>query len=382
MPKTKKRSDVRYRHRVYIGKDKNGKSQYKNFYASTDREARRLAEEYRTAISKGMDPAQSRATLSTLYDNLISVKTAKGIGKKSLDRYADNKAHWGDLLERPAADLRAADFQRVLNTLADWHDGQPPLSHFTLSNLRSSAKAAYDLAIPEVVLYNPIVKTTTPAGAAPETREPISEQQQRWIRETPHAAQRAAMLLLYSGLRRGEATALTWADIDLQQATITVNKGYDFASRKIKPPKTAYGVRVVNIPKVLVEYLRTQQDGCLYVLHNARGERMTEQGWKRMWESYMRDLNVKYGYDNQASKNTPGGLPMRIDTFTPHQLRHTFCTLMYFSGVDVMTARDQMGHKDISVTLGIYTALDRKFKKKKINRLDNYLKKSTHKASG
>ena len=34
-------------------------------------------------------------------------------------------------------------------------------------------------------------------------------------------------------------------------------------------------------------------------------------------------------------------------------------------------------HKDISVTLGIYTALDKKFKKKKkkINRLDTYLKK-------
>ena len=31
-------------------------------------------------------------------------------------------------------------------------------------------------------------------------------------------------------------------------------------------------------------------------------------------------------------------------------------------------------HKDISVTLGIYTALDKKFKKKKINRLDTYLK--------
>ena len=36
-----------------------------------------------------------------------------------------------------------------------------------------------------------------------------------------------------------------------------------------------------------------------------------------------------------------------------------------------------MGHKDISVTLGIYTSLDKKFKKKKINRLDSYLKKQT-----
>ena len=185
------------------------------------------------------------------------------------------------------------------------------------------------------------------------------------------------MLLLYSGLRRGEATALTWADVDLKDAIITVSTGYDSPDKKSKNPKTPAGVRVVSIPKILVDYLKTQKDGCMYVLHSSKCERMTEQGWKRMWESYMRDLNVKYGYDGQQNKNRPGGLPMAIETFTPHQLRHTFCTLMYFAGVDVLTARDPMGHKDISVTLGIYTALDKKFKKKKINRLDAYLKKAT-----
>ena len=189
------------------------------------------------------------------------------------------------------------------------------------------------------------------------------------------------MLMLYSGLRRGEATALTWADVDLQDSTITVRSGYNFRDKRSKSPKTEAGSRVVNIPKVLVDYLRTQQDGCLYVLHNAKGQCMTEQGWKRLWQSYMCDLNVKYGYHGAANKHDPAGLPMVIDTFTPHQLRHTFCTLMYFAGVDVLTARDhardQMGHKDISVTLGIYTSLDKKFKKKKIDQLDSYLEKVT-----
>lgn len=377
MARTKKRADGRYSRQIYLGKDANGKRKYKTLYADTDREAQRLAEEYRAAIGKGLDPEQAKAALGQLYENLIAVKKAKGIGQKSLDRYEDNRNSWGPLKDLPAGELKASDFQRVLNELADWHNGKPPLSHFTLTNLRSSTKAAYELAIPEIVLYNPLVKTTAPAGAPPEPREPISEEQQQWIRETLHNAQRAAMLLLYSGLRRGEATALTWADVDLADATITVSKGYDFADKKSKNPKTAAGVRVVSIPKVLVDYLKTQQDGCLYVLHNSKGKRMTEQGWKRLWESYMRDLNVKYGYHGEENKNRPGGLPMVIDTFTPHQLRHTFCTLMYFAGVDVMTARDQMGHKDISVTLGIYTALDKKFKKKKINRLDAYLRKKT-----
>lgn len=237
MSRNKKRTDGRYSRQVYLGRDETGRRKYKTFYADTDRAAQKLADDFRSALGKGADPAQMDATLATLYDNLIAVKKAKGISQKSLDRYEDNKNHWGDLLSRPAADLRAADFQSVLNRLAEWHDGKPPMSHFTLSNLRSSAKAVYDLAIPEVVQYNPIVKTTCPAGADPEPREPISEEQQRWIRETPHRAQRAAMLLLYSGLRRGEATALTWADVDLDAATITVNNGYNFHDKKTKKPR-------------------------------------------------------------------------------------------------------------------------------------------------
>ena len=373
MSRTKKRKDGRYSRQVYLGRDAAGRRKYKTFYASTDREAQRLADEFRAALGKGLDPARAGATLGQLYDDLIQLKTAQGLGQSSLARYRSQKNHWGPLLQRPADQLRAADFQAVLNALADWHDGQPPLSHRTLDGLRASAKAAYALAIPEVVQYNPLAKTTTPAGTPPKARLPITARQQAWIRDTPHPAQRAAMLLLYSGLRRGEATALTWADIDLTAATISVTKSFDFAAGKIKQPKTPSGTRVVNIPRILVDYLRTQQDGCLYVLHNAHGQRLTQQAWRRLWESYMYDLNLKYGHGLQTRRRGYRELPFEIETFTPHQLRHTFCTLMYFAGVDVLTARDQMGHKDISITLGIYTTLDKKYKQKKISLLDSYL---------
>ena len=179
MAKNKKRADGRYSCQVYLGKGPDGKRKYKTFYGSTLREAKAAADDFRSAVSKGMDPEQAEATLGTLYDNLIAAKKAKGIGQKSIDRLATNKAHWGELVDVPASELRAADFQKVLNNLADWHDGKPPLSHFTLTNLRGSAKAAYDLAIPEIVMYNPLVKTITPAGAAPEPRDPLTEEQQR-----------------------------------------------------------------------------------------------------------------------------------------------------------------------------------------------------------
>lgn len=51
MARTKKRSDGRYSRQIYLGKDEDGKRRYKTIYADTDREAQRLADEYRTPPS-------------------------------------------------------------------------------------------------------------------------------------------------------------------------------------------------------------------------------------------------------------------------------------------------------------------------------------------
>ncbi|MGN1348996.1 MAG: tyrosine-type recombinase/integrase [Acutalibacteraceae bacterium] len=44
-----------------------------------------------------------------------------------------------------------------------------------------------------------------------------------------------------------------------------------------------------------------------------------------------------------------------FESFTPHQLRHTYCSILYWSGVDLKTAQVLMGHSDLSVTANIYT---------------------------
>ena len=113
---------------------------------------------------------------------------------------------------------------------------------------------------------------------------------------------------------------------------------------------------------------------------------MTEGAWRRMWESYMNLLNERYGNfgidhttlkknGERKSRFAPGGLPTRIDTFTPHQLRHTYASMLYKAGVDVLTAKDQLGHSDIKTTLNIYTHLDSIYKLHSMAKLDDYLSK-------
>lgn len=375
---SKKRADGRYCRQVYIG-TVDGKRKYKSFYATTLKEANRLAAEYRTAIGRGLDPHAGTKTVEDLLDNLIAVKKAQGVGASWLRSLGNHKDHLQPLWKMPADQVRAGDVQGVLNDL--------DLSHTTLTQIAGTIKAAFDLAIPEIVLYNPCQKVIVPAGRPKQTRGWLDDERQRWVIDTPHRAQRAAMLMMLSGLRRGEVTALTWADIDLDAKTISVTKSWDFAANKVKKPKTAAGERVVHIPQLLVDYLRAERKAdpaTLYVVHTASGKRMTETAWRRMWDSYMVDLNIKYGFHGAVSKHATrkkdedgheqGTLPIVIRTFTPHELRHTFCTLLYKAGVDVLTARDQMGHKDISVTQGIYTHLDKAYKEKKMEALDKHLK--------
>lgn len=93
------------------------------------------------------------------------------------------------------------------------------------------------------------------------------------------------------------------------------------------------------------------------------------------------DILAKRKNGKVKSRMAPGGLPIKIDTFTPHQLRHTYASMLYKSGIDVMTAKEQLGHSDITTTLNIYTHLDSEYKTRNMDKLNGYLSKAVQQAS-
>jgi integrase len=395
MARLKKRADGRYRMQVYIGTDEQGKRQYKTVYGISPKEVNSKAEEVRLQLKKGLDISAQRDTFETWAERFRNLRKMDGISISQQQSYKNYCNHLSALNHLPIVKIEAADIQKIILSLADWHDGHAPLAKKTLIGIKGTAGQIFDLAIESRVIdYNPAKFVRIPKTAASSHRDALSAEQQQWVVDTPHRAQRAAMLMMYAGLRRGEATALTWADVDLQAGTIRVDKAVEMikGKPKLKSTKTAAGVRIVQIPQVLADFLKTEKTSesplCIYVVHTANDKMMTNQAWRVLWRSYMTDLNVKYGYGGEVDKlaarkkgadgNSQGQLPIRIQTFTPHQLRHTFCTIMYLAGVDVMTARDQMGHSDIKTTLEIYTHLDKLYKRSSMQKLDSYLSDAGH----
>ena len=100
---------------------------------------------------------------------------------------------------------------------------------------------------------------------------------------------------------------------------------------------------------------------------------MTEDAWKRLYQSYMNDLNLHYGLHDKINKYAPEQKPMVITPFTPHELRHTFCTILFESGIDVLTAQKLMGHSDPKITMDIYTHLSEQHEEIQLDKLDSFL---------
>ncbi len=393
MLKNKKRPDGRLKSAVYLGQSE-GKAQYKYVYADNNRDLERKVQEIKTKLGKGLDLTAERDSFEYWSKKWLKIKQSELCPNraKTAKIRCENLAPLNNM---EISKIRAADIQDLILDLATETNERTgkPYSKYTLTEIKNCCAQIMQLAVENRVIdYNPAKAVKIPKDVRkPETKRALTEEEQRWIREFPHKAQTAAMIMMYAGLRRGELLALTWADIDLNARTIRVDKSVEFDGNAaiVKPGgKSDAATRTIYIPQLLADYLRDVPGVHFgYVVQKKSGGIMTNSAWKRLWESYLDDLNLEYGdWKNciatggkKPSKHEPDPLkkPMLIPRFTAHWLRHTFITLMYMAGIDILTAKEQAGHEDIETTMGIYTHLDEKYKVKSVSKLDKYLSGKT-----
>ena len=368
--------DGRYRVRVYIG-IKDDKKQYKSVYGRTQKEADCKAEELRVSLRKGIDITARNDSFKTWADHWLKSKRDEGVSTDRYNSLSTRAGVWVDNLKNTQINqIRPFELQSILFSIAAKNPNtDKPMSKKTIKEYIQVINSIFNFAHDNRVLeYNPATNLKIPQTAVdPVQRRALTAVERQRVMEFEHRAKPSAMLMMLSGLRRGEATALQWNDIDFVNNKISVTKSYNFKTNDFKAPKNGKA-RVVSVPQMLIDYLKTLPRTSLYVLTNAKGKMMTDDSWKRLYQSYMYDMNIQYGFNGKApSKYSPIKIPMLIVPFTPHELRHTFCTIMYEAGLDAITAKDQMGHADIQTTLSIYTHLSAQHKTNEVNKLDKFL---------
>ena len=65
----------------------------------------------------------------------------------------------------------------------------------------------------------------------------------------------------------------------------------------------------------------------------------------------IRDEYNKYEVENALFEKRD---PVELPDFTPHILRHTYCTRMAENKIDIKVLQKLMGHKNIQVTMQVY----------------------------
>lgn len=368
------RSDGRYAVSVFVG-TVDGKRKYKYVYGKTQKEADQKAEELRISMKRGVD-------ISVAGDTFDEWAKYWLIGKRqdtSSTQYnlLNSRARiWVEALSGiPMNQIKFFQLQSILFTIVNKnpYTGKP-MTRKTAKEYIQVVRSIFEFAIDNrAVEFNPTRKLRPPQDTIEsKTRRALTETERRWVMEFDHRAKPSAMLMMLSGLRRGEATALQWSDISFENKTISVSKSYNFKTKEMKPLKNGKA-RTVFVPQVLIDYLKTLPRDSVYVLTTRKGTMMTEDAWKRLYQSYMSDLNLHYGLHDEISKYAPKQKPMVITPFTPHELRHTFCTILFDAGVDVLTAQEQMGHSDPKITMDIYTHLSQKHMDRQIDKLNLFL---------
>lgn len=294
--------------------------------------------------------------------------------------WSNYEPHYRDIVaehgKKAITDVSALD---VVNDLAI--SKAKGYSATVVNSRRSIYRMIFDYAIIHGHLkYNPVTAVKLPKGLHRGKRSaPTEEQMQTIFRSIDAPFGFFPLFLLCTGLRKSEALALKWDDIDFEKKEISITKSIDYtdgAHPKIKPPKTEAGYRTVPILDVLLKPLRSAQKGqtSVYVFPassssrgGAGGGLMSERAYEGAWLRYCKAAGLMVG-DKPA--------------ITAHNLRHGTATLMFELGVDELTAQRILGHSRIEITREIYTELRNRQKIKSVGKLNAGMSEMMSKSLG
>lgn len=375
----KKRPDGNYSKQITIGRKPDGKPVRKTIYSRTLRELEAKAAEYRQQLERGTLSSNEKATFGELaeiwlkeYKPTVEINTRKMYASLLKNHLLPT------LAMTKLKDLKPHHLQSIINRLAE-----KGYAEKTLRKIKVTASQIMELAVTNDMLFRNAFSRVEIPHTKGEERRALTPTETALITSTyaGHRMGLPALLMLYCGLRRGELVALTWGDIDLKAKVVKVNKSafFDGNASQLKDPKSKAGMRSVPIPDILVPILKGRRAASLMVCPSAKGQMMSQNAFKRAWESYWRYLNIQAGGSNKKRGKNVNGKPTwipavhAIENITPHMLRHSYATALYDAGVDVKSAQKFMGHSDIETTLKIYTHLSEQKEQTAIDALNAHL---------
>lgn len=172
------------------------------------------------------------------------------------------------------------------------------------------------------------------------------------------------MVLFYGGLRKGEALALTWKDVDFDNNIINIDK--TVSKRNITSPKNESSIRKIQLPRhtmnLLSELKLSTTNKPNYVVFGEVYDHLSETTIDRYFKKYFDAANKKLK-DNDKLRR------IRL-----HDFRHSHASYLINLGNDIQIVSKRLGHSNTSTTLDIYAHLYPNAEEKAISMMEDDFK--------
>ncbi|MBQ3374731.1 MAG: site-specific integrase [Oscillospiraceae bacterium] len=324
----------------------------KYFYGRTKKEAEQKRDEAKRQIAGGIDVGNNMT-----FKELADIWLREYMAKKKL--HECTKASTKGIFDRyllpelghmKLRDIKPAHIDLMLLKYAD-------LSKSTQSKILIYAGAVFDKAIENGIIPRSPTFNKKPTADDPEEVKPLTNVQCEELLKTMKGTRvyPFIVLVLFSGLRKGEALGLMWKDLDFENRLIHVRRSViypegskrhgeicdklksDSAHRTIPMAPEIYNV-------MMAEKKKTDS---VYVFSMRNGSFLTQESFRSMWDLIR--------YRTIGGPATGHHVHATLDfSVHPHQLRHTCCTRWIANGMTPKEAQYLMGHSSPDITMGIY----------------------------
>lgn len=339
MPKKKTRYTLRSDGRIQLAVNVDGK--YKYLYGKTDAEIEQKLIDLKATIALGKLFGDVLDEWQEWHDKTISIGTASAY----LAPTKDARERFG---ATPINQITAKDIKAVLSEMA-----RKDYSIKTIKKYYTIYLSTFDYAVENGYAdVNVAASVTMPKFAKPAKKREAATTTEEQTIKTHVGKWLLPYFLLMTGLRKGEALAIQFKDIDREKKLIHVSKSVAFKYNVpyIKEPKTEAGYRSVPLLDDLAAVL---PDGPPDDFLFSGPKPMTMMVFQRSWARFQRETGIQC---------------------TAHQLRHSYATMLYEAGIDLKQAQDLLGHADSKMTEDVYTHIRDSKRKAAADTLNEFLR--------